>query len=251
MHTERACTVAVVIALILPGSSYAQPQAAASRDTRDAVAWATLGLEHFKSERYDEAIEAFEAGYELFGDPQFLINIAVSEQRLGDHEGALATLKRLEALPRSSDEQRVVSASLTVASEAVLRAEALARASGDGLEATGPEAPWSAKPLQWGLLGAGGTGLLLSGWFARRAAVGIEELERQRARGEREEYDQTRERVERARRAGRVSLIAGGALAAAGVIVIVARPDTEREEETRAQLEVAIAPRAVRLSLRW
>ena len=167
-------------------SAHAQnPQARAAKHYQ-------RGAEHFKAERFAEAVTEYRAAYELAPNPLLLFNIGLALRANGEHEEALAALNEfLEETPTGDisaeareyvrelqaelDEQRERDRQRLAAEEAARRAaEAAARSgggersgsSGGGLRITGV------------VLASGGVALLATaGVFGARAGSINDELE--------------------------------------------------------------------------
>jgi tetratricopeptide (TPR) repeat protein len=82
--------------------------AAAAADERSARIHFRLGQEHFKVGDYEGALREFEAGYRDTPQPLFLYNIALAERRLGLLDKALASYRQfLEAAPNARERAEV------------------------------------------------------------------------------------------------------------------------------------------------
>jgi tetratricopeptide (TPR) repeat protein len=88
-RTGTGGVVLVVAALLL-----SLPAAAASEKEREARSRFQAGEAHFKAGAFDEALAAYQAGYDAKPLPGFLVNIAQCQRRLGDLKGARATYQK-------------------------------------------------------------------------------------------------------------------------------------------------------------
>jgi tetratricopeptide (TPR) repeat protein len=70
------------------------PVAAASEKEREARAHFQTGEAHFKAGAFDDALAAYQAGYDAKPLPGFLVNIAQCQRRLGDLKAARATYQK-------------------------------------------------------------------------------------------------------------------------------------------------------------
>jgi tetratricopeptide (TPR) repeat protein len=87
----RAAVIATValLASLIPAAA-----AAASAAEREARSHFQTGEAHFKAGSFDEALKAYQAGYDVKPLPGFLINIAQCQRRLGDLKTARATYQK-------------------------------------------------------------------------------------------------------------------------------------------------------------
>jgi tetratricopeptide (TPR) repeat protein len=70
------------------------PVAAASEKEREARAHFQTGEAHFKAGAFDDALAAYQAGYDAKPLPGVLVNIAQCQRRLGDLKAARATYQK-------------------------------------------------------------------------------------------------------------------------------------------------------------
>src|SRR5262245_65334313 len=93
--TARTTIVRVfAVTLVLAAAAPAREAAAASEKEREARSHFQAGEAHFKAGAFDEALAAYQAGYDAKPLPGFLVNIAQCQRRLGDLKGARATYQK-------------------------------------------------------------------------------------------------------------------------------------------------------------
>jgi tetratricopeptide (TPR) repeat protein len=90
----RARTVLLVTAALLAALAAPRAAAAASPKEREARGHFQSGEAHFKAGQFEEALAAYQAGYDAKPLPGFLINIAQCQRRLGDLKAARATYQK-------------------------------------------------------------------------------------------------------------------------------------------------------------
>jgi tetratricopeptide (TPR) repeat protein len=92
MTAGRATVIAVaaLLASLLPAALAAAP----SEAEREARAHFQTGEARFKAGVFDEALAAYQAGYDAKPLPGFLVNIAQCQRRLGDLKTARATYQK-------------------------------------------------------------------------------------------------------------------------------------------------------------
>ena len=88
MNSKLKLLIACLTCLILSGAAKAQDQAEVARQHY------RNGLKLFDEHKYSEAIEEFQAGYELKPDPAFIYNIAQCHRLVGHAEEAIAITRR-------------------------------------------------------------------------------------------------------------------------------------------------------------
>jgi tetratricopeptide (TPR) repeat protein len=88
----RACLYVVALLLWLPAPAHAQADAASAAHSHFAA-----GEAHYREGKWSDALADFRAGYALDPRPEFLINIAQTERRLGQLDDALASCERFLA----------------------------------------------------------------------------------------------------------------------------------------------------------
>lgn len=88
-----ACACLCVVALV----SWAPARAHAQTDASAAHAHFAAGEAHYREGNWSDALADFRAGYALDPRPEFLINIAQTERRLGLLDDALASCERFLA----------------------------------------------------------------------------------------------------------------------------------------------------------
>ena len=250
LHARRVTLAVTLIAhTLLCAPAWAQSP------RRTAAEWATVGVERFKAKDYAGAIEAFESGYELSSDPQFLFNVAVSQQRLGRYRDAQATLVRINALHTLDPVQDATLTGLSRANDLVERAEVIASASALRTERAAPEDRPRDEPVRglgllgWTLAAAGGASLITSGVFAYSASDHLTSVQRARSRGDEAAYAVAREELESDQRVGGALLLAGTAFVIAGTALVIVEY-TDRDDE-QARLRVTLHPQGASLVWRW
>ena len=82
--------VMVMAAVLLAAPAVAAP----SEKEREARAHFQAGESHFKAGAFDDALAAYQAGYDAKPLPGFLVNIAQCQRRLGDLKAARATYQK-------------------------------------------------------------------------------------------------------------------------------------------------------------
>lgn len=133
-----------------------------------------------KSQQFEEALAAYNAAYERKPVPWLLVNIGRMQQRLGQHDAAIATYKRFLAKPRQANDEeahdKVLSYLRSAESERAAQSSSAAPAATvSSGTASAPADPAAREPRpKWRIgLGAGalGVGLLLSGLGAGALSV--------------------------------------------------------------------------------
>lgn len=90
-----------------PAETPAEAPAADATDMERAATLFENGARLYDEALYDQAIEAFNASYELSGQHALLYNIANAQERAGDLEGTITTLNKYR-IYASADEQAVL-----------------------------------------------------------------------------------------------------------------------------------------------
>lgn len=106
---SRRCILAATLALAtLAGPALAQPKKAEIEAAKkEAVAIADKGVEAFRAQKYDAAIDAFKRADQRFHVPKFLLYVARSQVKLGKLLAAKATYQAIvdEKLPPYAPEE--------------------------------------------------------------------------------------------------------------------------------------------------
>lgn len=120
---KRIHILVVLGALLAGGQAVAQApdeQEAARKAFREGDA-------AFKASRFEEALTAFERGYELSRRPRFLLNIAHTQRKLGQMRAALASYRRF-LLTDPKPDDRDMAKDMAAEIEALLAEEDALRA---------------------------------------------------------------------------------------------------------------------------
>lgn len=106
---SRRCILAATLALAtLAGPALAQPKKAEIEAAKkEAVLIADKGVEAFRAQKYDDAIDAFKRADQRFHVPKFLLYVARSQVKLGKLLAAKATYQAIvdEKLPPYAPEE--------------------------------------------------------------------------------------------------------------------------------------------------
>ena len=125
-------TVLALTTLLVGG--WANAETAAERDeAREAF---RAGDAAFQASHFEEALAAFERGYQLSQRPRFLLNVAHTQRKLGQDREALATYQRF-LLTDPKPEDRAIANEMVTEIEARLAQEDSAKAR-QALERTQP-----------------------------------------------------------------------------------------------------------------
>ena len=226
-----------------PGETPGPPAPAAPELIEQAKQHFDAGNAHYAAGRYQQAVQAFQAGYALVPRPSFLLNLGQAYRRLGNLPAAKdAYVAYLQALPEESplrNQALQVLAEIEVrlqenragASAALPEPRALSPARpGPDLITPGPPSPSDEPRVSrrfWGVA-AGVTGLALLGTgtvFELRARGASQDLSETSRNGG--TFDSDKHRIgRRDERLGVGFLIAGTVLTAAGVLVYTLIDDT-------------------------
>ena len=202
----RATTTAVLLAVATTRPASLAAREPTDEETTQARQLTKEGLDAFKDERYDEAVELFERAFQLAKLPALLLNIAQAQRLNGSCRKALDQYLKFLRLSPGSRHEDEVNARIKDMQGCIDKETARANKGGaapatttlpplspdapdeEGAEGVSfaardarddetrrdrtPDGP-SFKPLTWGLLGAGVVGLgvgLVYGSRAREAA---------------------------------------------------------------------------------
>ena len=66
------------------------------------------GVEHYSSQRYNEAIECFKQAYEIIEEPELLFNIARSYEKMSNNEEAVRWYERFLGAPNTNSDLRTL-----------------------------------------------------------------------------------------------------------------------------------------------
>ena len=93
-----ACRYACALAILatLSGLADARPPGP-SRLPPEAAAWLARGNKHLERQQYDQALAAYQAGYDVIPEPIFLYNIGQAKRLAGDCAGAVEAYQRFLA----------------------------------------------------------------------------------------------------------------------------------------------------------
>lgn len=165
----------LLVLCLMMGVGWAQPSPTSDATARDATARELyrLGASLYESGRYDEALVAFREAYDASGRMAILYNMANTQERLGDLEGAIDSLRRYV---RFAPPARIPSIELRIAALRE-RLETVSPATAIALRPEPPPEPLvrrRARP-RWGLVGVGGT--LAAGFGTVAAYSYLEGLE--------------------------------------------------------------------------
>lgn len=259
----------LVVTLLLFGATSAvaqEEEAEPSSAMEDrARAYFMLGRSHYDAGEYAEAVEQFEAAYEIAPRVELLYNLYQSHQRLGQLEPAIDYLERyLEEGEIDDSERPLLEARLANHREALAEERAAAAAEEERrrqeeaerqaeLEAARQEAANASSPLRtagWVVLGVGLAGAAAFALFGALALGEDADLAERCGRDagsfcEEDDLDTLKLLTRTADLGGAVG-IAG--IATGVVLLLVGRPDEEPEESAR--LEPVSLPGGAGLRLR-
>lgn len=234
-------TISVGILILLVGSfgSPAEVYAGGSdgRLSKQAQAHYERGQDAYDRGDFETAADELRKAYSLASIPLLLYNISLAEWRGGNLEAAVATALRARrsGLPehvRPRNEARLsaftaFASARDVASQVGAIPEVVdgGRAAGQTEAPTKDQGGGGLETLGWigvGLVGGGSATLGGAFWFDRRVGDAVDRMERARRRDDRAEANRIlREDVRPDQTVGRVLLLSGTALAAAGTGLIV------------------------------
>ena len=207
-----------------------------------------LGMDAFTRKDYDQAISAFERGYDLSGAPQFLLNIAVARQRLGQHQDSEQMLERVILHPQSSDAQRATAQGLRrgIGTLTVSRALAEARPAPAAPALASVTRPAAGAPTHTGwsglqttgaiVLAGGVAGLGTSFWLDRDLGPRLDQLGKLARQRDEQAYLTLREEVEDRRHLIFFSGGLGAALVLGGALLMVYGGESEAPASVQWQL---------------
>ena len=166
----RALALACFASLLFVSTASAQEDDADAR----ALELYETGVAAYEEGRYEDAVEAFREAHELSPRPLLLYNLANAEERLGHHREAADALA--EYLPdadideRAQIETRIRNLRLRVAEEEA--AEGEGEGEGEGETDSGPPPDFSGLMLPGFVLAGGGAVLIITGAIFGGLALG-------------------------------------------------------------------------------
>ena len=245
---------------LFPGAAQAQDRTAApaAADRARARDLYRDGTDRFRRGEVAEALEAFQEAYRLDPHPVLAYNIARAHETLGQVEEAIASFHLyLELDPRASDrgavEQRIATLEADLDARRALqrRNDELARAAARPRDAAPPPPPpREPSAVPWVIAGAGvlgvGAGAVLGAVASGKRAEAEEEPVAARAT----ELDGDASDMATA---ANVAFIAGGTVAAIGVVlgIIDLRRSSVAVDRTRPGLRLSAGPGSVSLRGRF
>lgn len=163
-HAVRTVALGTALAVAhapLPADAKKKSAKSVDRETKRALRFDKEGKKFYRAKRYEDAIAAFEAGYEIKALPRLLFNIGRCHEKLGDLDKAVDHFERYRHVAKSDEDIEDAETALGIVrvklkksrswvriqsnpSGARLRLEAR---SGTVIDATTPYAAW--LPFEW------------------------------------------------------------------------------------------------------
>jgi tetratricopeptide (TPR) repeat protein len=220
-------------------------------DNKKTQAHFDKGAEYYVQEKYARAIVEFRKGYRISQQPMFLLNIALAQAKLGQHDKALATSRQASAglSGKAAVSNQGLGAACAIIVDANKRAEAIAEAAAASRADASTEDstdPSTDKPSavsddsSFGVLGwtgaaalvLGGAALGGAGWTALDLDDDWAAYEAAGEQANTARYEQLRQDISQKQDRGQILLYTGAGLTIAGATLLAVEmladePDTQ------------------------
>ncbi len=248
----------LIITALLLGGTLASPVSAEEASDPEFDAIVAQAVEHYGAQRYEQAIELFERAYAMQPQPELIYNIGRIYERSVQREQAVEQYERFLGLPNTTADLRARAATSLEALRtelAVLQRANQPNSDDNNSGSNGSGEPNTAIPIAppieegpsntgavigWLLIGTGAAALItggLIGGIALGAEGDAEEAQSLDA------FDTNAARANDLALGSDVLFAAGGAMAIAGIVILIVRASRGEEDvEEETELDQAITP---------
>ncbi len=242
----------LVTVVFLLGSLFAASASAQTEDGRRAYLDAVAA---FKANDMARAATLFRESYELLGEPELLYNEMYAREKMGDVDGARRVAREafgLDGLPADVDaklrarlggwDTRERARNVALAEPVVSKPDPPSTAEPKLVRPIEPtrSATNPLRPTAYVLAGVGVVSLGVAAFSELRVASAATDLDEAAARGDRDAWDDALDRGERFQTVGKASLVTGGVLLGAGIVLFLLSGDERHETSATGLLTYGI-----------
>ncbi len=260
-------TLLLFVVLMVPTSGWSQATSvrsqASAEDRKAAITLFGQSREAYQAGRFKQAAELLKRAYGLDPAPTLLYNLARALESDGDLDGALDAYRRyLRADPQAKDraaiEQRINNLDAQIKERAALEqklqlqqaqaAKAKERAALAKVQRPAPE-PESSSPVPWIIAGTGAAGLVAGGVLGGLAQSKYSSAEQASSQSEAATLDADARNMARG---ANIAFIAGGTLAATGLVWgLIQALSGDDEAQDAVGLSPVLGPRHIGIAARF